>query len=428
MQTGIKLTLLFIAATSFFFACQKQENGQSQLTFWAMGAEGEQIKQLVPEFEKLHPEIKIKIQSIPWGAAHEKLLTAVAGNTMPDVCQLGNTWIPEFQAIGSIYNLQSFIEKSTEIEEKQFFEGVWKTNVIDDKVYGIPWYVDTRVFFYRKDVLNGIGYSTAPQTWGEWLEISRKIVTRAGSDSKKYACYFSLIANDGYVPVMLIMANGGRFLKDNNQYAAFDDPATREALNFYLAFFKENLASRSMTEFTNLYQGFAQQDFSMMVHGPWVANELRKRHTELDNLWATAPMPMKKSRASLAGGASLVIFKNTKNPDAAWKWIEFLSMKETQVEFFRMTSDLPARLSAWEEPELINDEVASTFYQQLQAVEPTPQIAEWEQIYVKLQEHLEAVIHDKMNLDEMIEKLNREVDHTLEKRRWLIKNNLLDAE
>jgi multiple sugar transport system substrate-binding protein len=49
----------------------------------------------MPEFERRYPEIQVKVQQIPWSAAHEKLLTAYAGDAMPDVFQLGNTWIPE---------------------------------------------------------------------------------------------------------------------------------------------------------------------------------------------------------------------------------------------------------------------------------------------------------------------------------------------
>ena len=62
--------------------------------FWGLGNEGEMVKSLIPEFERRHPGIKIELQQIPWTAAHEKLLTAFAGGSLPDVFQLGNTWIP----------------------------------------------------------------------------------------------------------------------------------------------------------------------------------------------------------------------------------------------------------------------------------------------------------------------------------------------
>lgn len=390
-----------------------------------MGEEGEHIKKMLPQFERLNPGIRVKVQAIPWGAAHEKLLTAFAGNSTPDVCQLGNTWIPEFQAIGALYPLDSLIVQSAGIRKEAFFEGIWNTNVIGSAVYGIPWYVDTKVLFYRKDVLAKAGYQNPPQTWEEWLEAARKIKQLDTVGANQYAVHFSLIFNDGYVPVILIMENQGKFLKENDCYGAFDDPATMEAFQFYLTFFREELASRSQTEFTNIYQGFENADFSMMIHGPWVANKIKERSPELAGKWNTVPMPLKKNRTSTPGGASLVIFKSARQPQAAWKLIEFLSRPETQVEFYRLTGDLPAVRESWQSAELQNDQEIQAFYQQLESVTPLPLIPEWEQIYVKIQEHLEQVIFEKATLEEAVKRLNREVDRLLEKRRWLLERNLL---
>ncbi len=403
-------------------ACRQDKNTEIQLTFWAMGGEGEHVKLLIPKFEKENPRIKINVQSVPWGAAYEKLLTAYAGNALPDVCQLGNTWIPQFAMLNALHPLDSLINRSKHVNAKRYFEGIWKTNIINGRVFGLPWYVDTRLLFYRKDVLEKAGYPYPPQTWEEWLNVSRKIKSL---DTQKYAAFFSLILNDWQVPVILIMSNGGRLLKSNDCYGAFDDPKTVEALKFYLQFFKEGLAPKTMTEFTNIYQGFTNADFSMMVTGPWNVAQIRERSPELTGKWSTAPIPAKQNRASVAGGASLVIFQSTNHLSAAWKFITFLSKTETQERFFRLMSDLPAVRDAWNAPALKNDREIHAFYEQLETVLPTPPIAEWEQIAVKIQEHLESVVYEQATLPEAIEQLNHEVDRILEKRRWLLKNKLL---
>lgn len=64
-----------------FVACQSGREERTVIKFWAMGAEGEYVQRLMPEFHRRHPEIEVKIQGIPWTAAHEKLLTAYAGNS-----------------------------------------------------------------------------------------------------------------------------------------------------------------------------------------------------------------------------------------------------------------------------------------------------------------------------------------------------------
>jgi len=80
----------FVLFLFLLFKCCSQTENLNTIDFWSMGAEGEHIQKLMPEFEKC-TGIKVKVQSIPWTAAHEKLLTAYAGNSTPDICQLGNT-------------------------------------------------------------------------------------------------------------------------------------------------------------------------------------------------------------------------------------------------------------------------------------------------------------------------------------------------
>ncbi len=417
--------LVSLSALAFsFVSCGKNRSNHTDLSFWAMGAEGESVEKLLPPFSQSHPEIKVRVQTIPWQSAHEKLLTALAGGSMPDVCQLGNTWIPEFQAMRGLLPLDSLAAQSSTLKPEDFFDGVWNTNVIGERPYGIPWYVDTRVLFYRRDILASVGYERAPCTWDEWLDASRKIKGQAGAD-KKYAIFFSLIFNEWRAPVILILSNGGRLLRDNDCYGAFDEPATLEAMRFYTTFFAEGLAPRNMTEVINIFQGFTTGFFSMMISGPWDVQEMRKRAADLTGRWSTAPMPRNLYSSSTAGGSSLVIFKNTKNPQAAWKLVEYLSQAETQIEFFRLTRDVPAVRSAWEAPEIKSDAEIQAFYQQLDNVVSTPKIAEWEQIAVKIQEHLERVIFGQVSLEEMARQLNRDVDRILEKRRWLLAKGLI---
>lgn len=417
---------LVVVAVSHFVSCTREKSSYIELTFWAMGAEGEHVQKLMPAFNAEYPNITISIQSIPWSAAHEKLLTAYAGNTMPDIWQLGNTWIPEFQAIDALAPLDSLIARSEIISPKNYFEGIWNTNIIAGVTFGIPWYVDTRLLFYRSDILAEAGYSHPPRTWDQWLDVSRRI-TQLSPDKEQYAIFLSTILDDWYVPVILIMNNGGRLLKENNCYAAFNDPKTVAALEYYLTFFRENLAIRTMSKVANIYQGFADNYFAMMITGPWNVNEIRKRHPELNGKWSTAMTPASVHQNSTAGGSSLVISKNTKHPVAAFKFIEFMSRAETQLEFFRITRDLPAVEKAWESPEMQSDQKIQAFYKQFKHVVPTPKIAEWEQIAVKLQEHLEQVIFNVRTLDETIPRLNADVDKILEKRRWLIENGLLQT-
>ena len=398
------------------------DDGRVELSFWAMGAEGEKVKPLIDQFERENPDIRITVQAIPWGAANEKLLTAYAGQALPDICQLGNTWIPQFAMLDALMPLDSIIEDSEVINPSNYFEGIWRTSEVNNRIYGIPWYVDTRLLFYRQDILATVGFEEPPQTWQDWLEMSRRIRNKEG---RAYANFFSLVFNDWHVPVILILSNGGRILDRDYRYAAFDDPATVEALRFYVDFFREGLAPRSMTEFVNVYQGFRDGSIATWITGPWNINELRERAPELEGKWRTAPVPAGRNAVSTAGGASLVIYRSSSYPAHAWRFIEFMSSVEVQESFFTLTNDLPAVKAAWKRPSLGNDQEIQAFFEQLASVAPTPPIAEWEQIAVAIQMFMEKAIYEELEFEEAISELNREVNRILERRRWLLDEKLL---
>src|SRR3954449_12098190 len=143
MKLRLRLTTA-LALPVALAACSSSSDNHT-LSLWAMGREGEVVSQLLPAFEKEHPGIKVDVQQIPWSAAHEKLLTAYVGDATPDIAMLGNTWVPEFVALNSLAPLDSLVSRSQEIRRDDFFDGIWKTNVVNGKNYGIPWYVDTRL-------------------------------------------------------------------------------------------------------------------------------------------------------------------------------------------------------------------------------------------------------------------------------------------
>jgi multiple sugar transport system substrate-binding protein len=96
-------------------ACSRTGSSDSTVRFWALGREGEVVQSLVPEFERRNPGIHVRVQQIPWTAAHEKLLTSFVGESTPDAAQLGNTWVPEFAALGALEQLDSAVSHSSSI-------------------------------------------------------------------------------------------------------------------------------------------------------------------------------------------------------------------------------------------------------------------------------------------------------------------------
>lgn len=394
-------------------------DGRVTLEFWAFGREGEVVQELVPEFERRHPDLRVRVQQVPWTAAHEKLLTAFVGEATPDLAQVGNTWIPELAAIGALEPLDGRIAGSAAVQKADHFPGIWDTNVIDGVVYGIPWYVDTRLIFYRRDLLAAAGYTGVPQTWAEWRRMMDVIKERSGP--QRFAIF--LPTDEWQQPVAFGLQNGSPLLTADGGRGAFSEPAFREAFDFYLGLYHDGLAPEAgNNQIANVYQPFAAGDFALYITGPWNIGEFRRRlPPEMQDRWMTAPLPGPDGPGvALAGGSSLSIFQRSENQDAAWKLIEYLSAPEQQIRFYELSGDLPAHRHAWSDPSLANDPPLRAFWDQLQRVAPTPKVPEWEQIATKVYEHAETAIRGRATAAEALAALDRDVDRILEKRRFLL--------
>ncbi|HAS51842.1 MAG TPA: sugar ABC transporter sugar-binding protein [Gammaproteobacteria bacterium] len=406
--------LIIIFAAVGLIGCDIPGNQPVVVEFWAMGQEGEQVKALLPEFERRHPGIRVRVQQIPWSAAHEKLLTAYAGDAMPDVFQLGNTWIPEFVALRALEPLDARLKGWPVAAVNDYFPGILATNRLDGQTWALPWYVDTRLFFYRSDLLKAVGYPEPPTTWDDWLQAMARLKTL--DEAERYAILLPI--NEWQFLVILALQRGATLLRDRNQYGDFQNPRFKEAFQFYLSLFAEELAPpMSNTQMANLYQEFANGYFAVYVTGPWNIGEFRRRlPTGLQGQWMTAPLP----GASLAGGASLALSRTSPRQDAAWTLLEYLAEPEQQAQFYQITGDLPARQSAWKTPALAGNRYAQAFRQQLQNVQATPPIPEWERIASRLTYYAEMTARQQMSVEEALVALDREVDRILEKRRWLL--------
>lgn len=392
------------------------------LEFWALGREGEVVQQLLPEFERRNPDVRVRAQQLPWSAAHEKLLTAYAGDAMPDVFQLGNTWIPEFVALRAVEPLDGRLTGSGATALADFFPGVLTPNVIDGATYALPWYVDTRLLFYRTDLLAAAGYAEPPRAWDAWLDAMQRI--RDQSAGAGYAILLPL--DDWTTPVILALQLGAGLLRDGDRYGDFQNPAFRRAFDFYLELFRRRLApTAGEAQVGNVYREFAAGYFALYISGPWNIGEFDRRlPPAVKDRWSTAPMPAPGAihpGVSLAGGASLAICRYSAHKEAAWKLLQFLTEPARQVEFYRLTGDLPSRQSAWRLADLANRPPTQAFWEQLQAVQATPRIPEWERIAARIARYAEEAARGRLSPEEALAALDRDADLILEKRRWLLR-------
>lgn len=414
------IAILFTLALVLLAGCGGEQDGDIVLEFWAMGAEGENVRPLLDQFEAENPGVRVELQRLPWTSAHEKLLTSYAGRGMPDVSQLGNTWIAEMHALGALRDLTGDIRQSDGVDAADYFAGAWDTNVIDDRVWGVPWYVDTRLLFYRTDLFREAGYDAPPATWDEWETAMRRVQAIQPEGG-----YPILLPVNEFEPPLILALNTADLLRDGDRYGNFRSDGFKRAFGFYVGLYESGLApATSGTEISNLYQEFARGRFASYITGPWNIGEFERRLPDsLQGAWATATLPGPDAGTpgvSVAGGSSLVVFEGTEHPEEAWALVAFLSRPEVQIAFNEVTGNLPPRESAWEQSGLADDPRARAFRDQLRHVRPTPKIPEQERVAQALREVAEFAARGEMTVDQAAVRLDADVDRILEKRRWIL--------
>ncbi|RDZ28718.1 extracellular solute-binding protein [Lysobacter silvisoli] len=399
-------------------ACAKQDERQV-IRFWAMGYEGEIVAQLIPEFERQNPGLRVQVQQMPIISAHEKLLTAFAGDSLPDVCAIGNTWVPEFALLDALAPLEARVGATPSMARADYFDGAWDTGMVEGHLYAVPWYVETRLPFYRRDIAQRAGIKQPPKTWAEWQRAMAAIKREVGPE--RYAILLPL--NEPEPLLNLGIQAPEPLLRDGGRYGNFRSPGFKRALTFYREAFDQRWApTLTNTQVANVWNEFGRGYFSYYVNGPWNIAEFRKRlPADVQDDWTTMPLPGEHGPgASVAGGASFVVFRSSQKQDAAWKLVEYLSRTDVQIRFHGLTGNLPPRRSAWNAPALTRDPYAAAFRDQLERAKPTPKVPEWERIAMEIKLVGELLANRRLSVDEAAAELDRRADRILEKRRWML--------
>ena len=166
-----------------------------------------------------------------------------------------------------------------------------------------------------------------------------------------------------------------------------------------------------MPEGFDITPAFVKGDNPMFFSGPWHLGLVTKAGAAVDpdfaSKWAIAPMPKKVSSTSFLGGSNMVVYKNSKNKDAAWAFVKFLSEPKTQALWYTTATDLPAVTSAWDDPLLKSDPNVAMFGEQLKDTKAQPVSATWSELSSAINDTLEKMTTGGMEpqaADEMQQK------------------------
>jgi multiple sugar transport system substrate-binding protein len=347
-----------------------------EIDVWAMGAEGEALGAFAETFMEEFPDVTVNVTPVPWDAAHDRIVSAIAGGEVPDVTMVGTTWMGEFATLGGLDPTPANIDGS------QFFEGAWGTTVVDGTSYAVPWYVETRLVYYRTDLADGL---EAPATWDD-LKANTQALQDAGAE---YGISLQPGGTGSWQTWMpFFWQAGGEIMAEDGTFTLDGEPCVA-ALAYYDSFFEEGLTPPA-AEDVPIEGRFANGEIASFISGPWMMSIVEDAGTD-PATYTVAHQPTEEAGTSFVGGSNMAVLSDADNKEAGWAFLEYLSRPEVQAAWYEEVSALPAVQAAWDEEALSGDEKLAVFGVQLEDAKAPPSIATWEQIAAEIDLVIEQV-------------------------------------
>ncbi|MGW0229364.1 ABC transporter substrate-binding protein [Actinopolymorpha singaporensis] len=312
------------------------------------------MKKLAAEFHKSHPNIAIRFQNVSADNASQKLTTQIAGGDPPDVAYIDASATSDFASRQSLVNLDNYIRRSKVVKAADYVPAFKDFVTYDKHLWGLPIDGESTGLFYRTDLFEQAGIPAPPKTWDEFLSAAQKLTVPA---RKQYG-YEVFAPEAAYYWYPWLYQAGGDLLGKGNKIL-FNSPQAKKAANFYVG-----LARYSPPDYlnSNSYDGrvaFAQGQVGMYMAGSWFAGTLNSEYPKIAGKWAAAPLPNGPAgcKTTIAGD-SLVMLAGTKQADAAWLWMEYLSTPDNVALWTYKSAngtELPPLTPLLDSPDLVKE-------------------------------------------------------------------------
>lgn len=301
--------------------------------------EGEtNFRSLTDKYNKTHPHINIELDMVPWSNYLDKLMTNAAAGMAPDASLFKSQWWPIFREQKVIAPIDEYFNKwEYKDEVEPFIIERYREVSGDNKLYFMPECFLTIFFYYRKDLFAEAGVEP-PRTWDEFLDVAKKLTRDKDGDGKidqyGYTMRTNAIGtNNWYSFIFKDMKNPGFF--DENQKPSFTLPEVIEGNQFFIDLYRKHGVTppSSPTDGTNeniVY--FLSGKAAMMMNHMQTSLKIKNA---LEDKLGVFPIPVGKYGKRFVGGGEncYTIYNSSKNKDATWDFIAWLTEPEQHKAF-----------------------------------------------------------------------------------------------
>jgi multiple sugar transport system substrate-binding protein len=321
----------------------------TQITFMMWGApeELEVWQAVVDDFHAANPDISVNVDVSDWDSYWTKLNTLVAGGGPPDVFAMDAPLYLDWQSRGALLNLQPYIDKLPGFLDG-FYPQTLEAYKLEDGYYGLPRDFQTIVLFYNKDMFDaaGLEYPTDAWTYDDLRSAAKQLTIDKNGDGKidQYGLWTDVWDMELFWSEA-IWAYGGEIISPDHTKTLIGEPNARKAWEMIDSLFKDGsipMPSISGEFGDDLFQAGVS---AMTTIGHWAV----PGYVQSEIKFGAAPMPNGPAgRFTSVNSAGFVVSKDSKNPDAAWKFIQYALSDAGQTRLAQLGFAIPVLKSVAE--------------------------------------------------------------------------------
>jgi putative chitobiose transport system substrate-binding protein len=340
---GIGLTLIISCTNSTSDSPTKETR---EIEFWTMQLQPQftnYFNGAIAQFEAENPEVKVRWVDIPWSAMESKILASVSAKTAPDVVNLN----PDFAALLAERNAWLELDDLvTESEKSLYLPKIWQASQLDNKTFGIPWYLTTQITIYNTALFQEAGIEEPPATYAELAEVAKTIKEKTG----KYAFFVTFLPEDSS-QVLESFVQMGVQLVDEEGKAAFNTPQGKAVFQYWVELYKNGMLPREVLtqghqRGIQLYQA---GETAMLFSGPEFIGAIAQNAPTIAKVSQPAAQITGDTGKKSVAVMNLVIPRQTDVPELALKFALFVTGDGNQLAFAKEANILPSTVAALED-------------------------------------------------------------------------------
>jgi multiple sugar transport system substrate-binding protein len=309
---------------------------------------------LIKRFESENKNIHVKLLMSNWNNYHDRLVAWVAGGQAPDIANLSGLWLGEFDDMQALKPLDGYVDAGF---LGSFYQGPLASFKKDGKLLGLPYFLDPRVLYYRKDLFDQ-HQLPPPKTWDDIYNAAKVLnsppnVYGFGVGGK----YPNVMTGFEY-----FYFNSGKDVAPvhfgQNHELLFNSPQGVKALSFLDKLVKEKLTNPNPTdvEWENGVQPIFQSGkLAMMITGPWFAGMLdQDKKVQYDMVPVPTVDASVQSRAVMQPDVISVLSTDDAKKDAIGKFIAFMYKPDNRLTFAQNHGNIPEIEAVGKDPKWLN--------------------------------------------------------------------------